>query len=213
MKKNIITISREFGSGGHSIAQALAEQLGIPCYDRALVEQVAKDSGFDPAYIEKQGEYATGPFPFFKTVNGNAPGVMNGLSAEDYLWCVQRQTILDLADKGPCVIVGRCADFILRDRPDALHVFICADKPYRTTRIVARYGTTAQKTEQRLHQQMAHGAHWAYRYRLSNTGPRHWPEQNAVPRPSDLVFHPTKQYPRRFGIISDSFIFWPSFPH
>lgn len=152
MKNNIITISREFGSGGHSIAQALAEQLGIPCYDKALVEQVAKDSGFDPAYIEKQGEYAASPFPFFKAINGNAPGVMNGLSAEDYLWCVQRQTILDLADKGPCVIVGRCADFILRDRPDALHVFICADKPYRVARIVARYGPTAQNPEQRLHQ-------------------------------------------------------------
>lgn len=152
MKKTIITISREFGSGGHSIAKALAEKLNIPCYDKELVEQVAKDSGFDPAYIEAQGEYAAGPFPFFKTGGSGAPGVMNGMNADDYLWCVQRQTILNLAEKGPCVIVGRCSDFILRDRPDALHVFICADKAYRARRIVERYGETAHKPEQRLHQ-------------------------------------------------------------
>lgn len=152
MRKNIITISREFGSGGHSIAEALAKELDIPCYDKALVEQVAKDSGFDPEYIEKQGEYAAGPFPFFRLGSNTIPEAMNGLNAEDYLWCVQRQTILDLAQKGPCVIVGRCADFILRDRQDALHVFICADKAYREKRIVERYGQTAQKPEQRIHQ-------------------------------------------------------------
>jgi len=65
MKKNIITISREFGSGGHSIAQAVAKKHGVPCYDKALVEQVSKESGFDPEYIENQGEY-TSSFPFFR---------------------------------------------------------------------------------------------------------------------------------------------------
>ncbi|MGE4275824.1 MAG: AAA family ATPase [Lawsonibacter sp.] len=151
MKKNIITISREFGSGGHSIAQEVAKKLGVPCYDKALVEQVAKESGFNPEYIENQGEYASS-FPFFRMSGSSASGAMNGMNADDYLWCIQRQTILNLAEKGPCIIVGRCADFILKERTDALHVFICADKAYRKERIVERYGETAQKPEQRLHQ-------------------------------------------------------------
>lgn len=146
----IITISREFGSGGHSIAEALAKKLGVTCYDRALVEQVAKESGFAPTYIEKQGEYVSGTFPFFRT--GGTPGAMGGMNADDYLWNVQRQTILALAEQGPCVIVGRCSDYILRDRPDALHVFVCSDLPYRAKRIVERYGETDRTPEQRLHQ-------------------------------------------------------------
>ena len=78
------------------------------------------------------------------------PGIMRGLSATDFLWCIQREVILRIADKGPCVIVGLSADYILKDRKDALHVFVHADMDFRARRVVEVYGDNGQKPEQRL---------------------------------------------------------------
>ena len=75
---------------------------------------------------------------------------MGGMSAMDFLWVMQRQVILDLAEKGPCVIVGRCSDYILKDRTDCLHVFIHASEEYRAERIVRLYGKTEKTPEARL---------------------------------------------------------------
>ena len=151
MKKNIITISRQFGSGGRTVGHMVAEALNIPFYDKELVEQVALESGFAPKFVEEHGEHSPG-----KTLLSYAfapqgiPGVMNGMSTADFLWHIQCSTILQLAEKGPCVIVGRNADYILKDREDALHVYVFADAPYRAERIVRLYGDSEKTPEQRL---------------------------------------------------------------
>ena len=151
MEKKIITISREFGSGGRTIGRIVAEKLGIPFYDKELVDQVALESGFAPKYIEEHGEHSPGgSLLSYAFAPQGIPGVMNGLSTADFLWNIQCSVILQLADKGPCVIVGRNADYILKDREDALHVFVHADVPFRADRIVRLYGESEKSPEARL---------------------------------------------------------------
>lgn len=145
MKNRVITISREFGSGGRTIGKKTAEALGIPCYDRELLEKIAKESGFDERYIQEAGEYAPGGF-LAAAFSHTAAGPNNA----DYLWNIQYKSISQLAEEGPCVIVGRCADYILRDKADCLRVFIHADMDFRAKRIVEVYGEREESPEQRL---------------------------------------------------------------
>lgn len=151
MEKKIITISREFGSGGRTIGHMVAEKLGIPFYDKELVDHVAMESGFAPKFIEENSEHAPGKTMFsYAFAHHGAPGVMNGLSVADFLWNVQCSVILQLAEKGPCVIVGRNADYILKDREDCLHAFIHADTDFRADRIVRLYGESEKSPVARL---------------------------------------------------------------
>ena len=137
MEKKIITISREFGSGGRTIGRQLAEKLGIPFYDEELVDQVALESGFAPKFIEEHSEHSPGK-SFLSYVFA------------DFLWSIQCSVILQLAEKGPCIIVGRNADYVLKDRDDCLHAFIYADMDYRADRIVRLYGESEKSPETRL---------------------------------------------------------------
>ena len=106
-----------------------------------LVDQIALESGFDPSYISEHGEHAPGKSLFsYAFASMGMSGMMQGLSSADFLWTIQCNVILQLAEKGPCVIVGRNADYILKDREDCLHVFIHADTDYRADRIVRLYG-------------------------------------------------------------------------
>ena len=151
MEKKIITISREFGSGGRTIGRMVAQRLGIPFYDKELVDQIAVESGFAPKFVEENGEHSPGSSLFsYAFAPQGVPGVMNGLSTADFLWNIQCSVILQLADKGPCVIVGRNADYILKDRQDAFHVFVFADIPFRADRIVRLYGESEKSPEARL---------------------------------------------------------------
>ena len=151
MEKKIITISREFGSGGRTVGRLVAEKLGIPFYDKELVDQIALESGFAPKYIEEHGEHAPSKSLFsYAFAPQGVPGIMNGLSTADFLWSIQCNVILQLADQGPCVIVGRNADYILKDRQDALHAYIFADVPFRADRIVRLYGESEKSPEARL---------------------------------------------------------------
>lgn len=151
MEKKIITISREFGSGGRTIGRKIAQELGIPFYDKELVDQIAVESGFAPKFVEEHGEHAPGKSVFsYAFAPQGVPGVMNGLSAADFLWNIQCNVILQLAEKGPCVIVGRNADYILKDREDAFHVYLFADLDYRADRIVRLYGESEKSPEARL---------------------------------------------------------------
>ena len=153
MEKKIITISREFGSGGRTIGRQVAEKLGIPFYDKELVDQIALESGFAPNFVEEHGEHSPGrSFFAYAFAPQGVPGVMNGLSTADFLWNVQCNVILQLAEQGPCVIVGRNADYILKDREDALHVYVFADQPYRAERIVRLYGESEKSPEARLNE-------------------------------------------------------------
>jgi cytidylate kinase len=151
VKKNIITISRQFGSGGHTVGKIVAEKLGIPFYDKELVDQIALESGFAPKFVEEHGEHSPGrTLLSYAFAPQGVPGVMNGLSTADFLWNIQCSAILQLADKGPCVIVGRNSDYILKDRDDCFHAFIYADMAYRAERIVRLYGGSEKSPEARL---------------------------------------------------------------
>ncbi len=152
MRKQIITVSREFGSGGRSVGHRVAELLNVPYYDKDLVKQVAVETGFDEKFIEHEGEYAS-PWQSLLSYafagNGSRQH-MNGLSTADFLWVMQCRVIMDLAEKGPCVIVGRCADYILRERTDVLNVFIHAPIAFRADRVVRLYGESDSAPEKRL---------------------------------------------------------------
>jgi len=142
----VITISREFGSGGRTIGRKVALKLGIKCYDQELIEEIAKQSGFAEEYIKERGEYmaSSGIGAFFGGRD------YNGHSIQDELWGIQRQVIEDIAEKEPCVIVGRCADYILKDKADLLTVFIHSSMENRAARIVNVYGETDEAPEKRL---------------------------------------------------------------
>ena len=151
MEKKIITISREFGSGGRTIGRMIAEKLNIPFYDKELVDQIALESGFAPKFVEEHGEHSpSGSLFSYAFAPQGIHGVMNGLSTADFLWNIQCNVILQLAEKGPCVIVGRNADYILKDRPDCFHAFIYADKEFRAERIVRLYGESEKSPQARL---------------------------------------------------------------
>ena len=149
MSKNIITISRQFGSGGRTVGRMLAERLGVPFYDKELVKQVADETGFDTSFIEENGEFSPSKSIFSFAMSQGIPCMQNGLSMSDFIFCIQRQVILKRAEQ-PCVIVGRGADYILRERDNCFNVFIHADMQSRAERIVRLYGESEKKPEQRL---------------------------------------------------------------
>ena len=144
MNYKIITISRQFGSGGRSIGKELAKKLGIPCYDHELIEMFAKKSGFSTGHISELNEESTKGH----ILPGRADRVERNLQYT--LWQEQKKVIQELAEKEACVIVGRCADFILRDREDVLRVYIHADKEKRAKRIVDVYGEREDAPLKRL---------------------------------------------------------------
>ena len=146
MSNRIITISREFGSGGHTVGKKVAERLGIPCYDNELIHKIAEQSGFVEEYIKEEGEHVPQSSWLASAFTG---WNWNGPSNQDLLWTIQRNIILELAEKESCVIVGRCADFILRDK-NCLRVFIHASMEKRAVRIVNEYGERREAPEQRL---------------------------------------------------------------
>ena len=131
----VITISREFGSGGRTIGRKVAEKLGIPCYDAEIIEKIAEESGYSGDYIRKEGEGASDRW-LSNLFSNRAMGPTN----QDTIWVIQSRIIRELAEKGPCVIVGRCADYVLRGQADLLNVFIHADPQKRAERIVREYG-------------------------------------------------------------------------
>lgn len=145
--KKIITISREFGGGGRTIGKRLAEELGVPCYDSEIIEKVAIESGFAEEYIKDKGEYT---YPSLLMGLLMSRSLYAGPTNEDKIWLIQCKIIKELAEKGPCVIVGRCADYILRERDDVMKVFIHADIKARAKRIVEVYGETDEDPVKRL---------------------------------------------------------------
>lgn len=147
-EKIIITIARQFGSGGREIGQNLAERLGISFYDKELITRAAKESGIDQDLFENADEK---PFnPFWSSVAVNLSGFsgkftnFSDMPINDRLFLIQTQVIKQIAEEDSCVIVGRCADHILRDRKDAVHVFLLANDDYKLKRVVESYGVPQQ---------------------------------------------------------------------
>ena len=134
----IITISRQYGSGGREIGKKLAERLGIPFYDKELITLAAKDSGFAEHLFEKTDSTATNSLLYSLSLYGNTMGLYD-MPLNDKLFIAQAKTIKKVADAGPCVIVGRCADYVLRSYPNVLNIFIHSDMESKIRRVVEEY--------------------------------------------------------------------------
>ena len=147
MAKRIITISREFGSGGRFIGEEVAKQLGIKYYDKDIIAQIAEQSGFSPEYITEKAELSPKKGLFAYAFSGRD---VTGKSIEDMVYEAQRKVILEIAEKESCVIIGRNADFILKDRDNVLNVFIHGDMPEKVARICKLYNVTEEEAEKMM---------------------------------------------------------------
>lgn len=149
MNTRIITISREYGSGGRTIGKIIADKLGWKFIDREIIEEVAKKSGLSEKFIEQSGEYANATSSLlFNLSMSNANNAFLNLYNE--IFNEQRKIIRNAAEEGNCVIVGRCADYILRDRNDCLNVFVYSSTEKRIERITNEYNDDAKSPEKRL---------------------------------------------------------------
>lgn len=153
MGYKIITINREFESGGSEIAQAVAQKLHIPYIDRFLVTEAAQQGGFTLERMEATDERLASRFEYSQVAAAKYYGGMDvHFTANEQVAKVQFELIKDLAEKGPCVIVGRCANYLLRDRDDVLDVFIHAGFDYRLNRTIEKLGLPENKAEKVLKQ-------------------------------------------------------------
>lgn len=148
----IITIGRQFGSGGRQIGKALATKLNIPFYDKELLAIAAKDSGLSEALFHNADEKPTSSL-LYSLVMGNYPMAtgaigFNEMPLNDQLFLIQSKTIKRIAEKGSCVIIGRCADYVLRDNPDKISIFIHADLESRVKRAIEVYAAPKDKAEE-----------------------------------------------------------------
>lgn len=150
--KYIITVARQFGSGGRDIAKALAEKLGVKFYDKELISLAAKESGMSPEVFEKVDEQATNSLLYSLSMGlynfGNGFSAMGDLPVNDKLYIIQHKMIKRIADEGPCVILGRCADYILKDRKNVINIFINADMQYRKAHAIEFHHIDKRRAEQ-----------------------------------------------------------------
>ena len=142
MAKRIITISREFGSGGRFIGEEVAKKLGIAYYDKNIIYEIAETSGLSPEYIRENAELSPKKGLFAYAFAGRD---IIGKSVADMVYEAQRKVILELVEKEPCVIIGRNADYILKDRDDVLNVFIHGNMPEKIQRICRLYNAEKQE--------------------------------------------------------------------
>lgn len=157
MEQNyVISIGRSIGAGGLSTAKALSEELGIKMYDKELITEVARRSGLNPDIFEKKDERAsrskmTSLFGFRSLLQGNGSITTDSILNEESLFKIQSQVIRDLAENESCIIVGRCADYILRDNPRCASFFINADPALRIKRLMER-GMDEEEARRRISQ-------------------------------------------------------------
>lgn len=141
MKKLIVTLSREYGSGGLEIGRALAEALGLPCYDKKLLSIAAEKSGFSEELLRQAESKATNSLLYsLATSLGVGAYGPDTLSLYDKMYLAQFDVIRQVAEEGSCVIVGRCADYVLRDQENCRHFFLHAPLEDRMNRAIKEYG-------------------------------------------------------------------------
>ena len=150
--KIILAIGRQFGSGGRDIGQKLAKAFGIGYYDKELITEAAKESGLCEDIFERADERANHALSYAFTMGYSSFIGMftpaNDILSNDTLFKIQSDTIRNIADKGSCVLVGRCADYILRDDPACLSVFISNTIETRIQKIVERMGVTVEQAKE-----------------------------------------------------------------
>ena len=150
----IVTISRQYASGGREVAEKLAMEYGVPFYDRALIARAAKESGFAEAAFDNVEMKATNSLLYSIAMGMNAYGSPDigytHLSLDDRIYIAQSDIIRKVADEGPCIIVGRCADYVLRERKDVINIFIWSSMPYRIKRAIERDGIEPDRAEETI---------------------------------------------------------------
>ena len=144
MKKLIITIGRQFGSGGKAVADELGRKLGIPVYDNELITKAAQESGFS-AELFVQSDEKKRFFSLTSLFSGGLGGDSDNIMSDKNLFNIQCSTIQNIAEQGPAIIVGRCSDYVLRDMECTLNVFLTSSKEVRMARIMEREGLTEEK--------------------------------------------------------------------
>lgn len=150
MKKFAVTISREYGSGGRLIGELAAEKLGIAFYNRNLIDLTAERSGFAKDYITKREEKISSRFIWPNPISLRGGGTVTGgnyYMNEDKMFITQSNIIKEVAQKESCVIVGRCADYVLQDFTDCINIFIRSDQPHKIARLVYEYGIEESKAK------------------------------------------------------------------
>lgn len=152
MKKYVITIGRQYGAGAHEISEKLSKRLEIPYYDKELLKQSAKDSGIDERLFKFYDEKPTKSFLYALSTEGFPMAFSSTENLQDKIFNYQYSTIQKLADKQSCIIVGRCADYILKDYENLLTVFLHADYEYRLNRVVNLYGVSAKESKDMINQ-------------------------------------------------------------
>lgn len=150
----VITITRQYGSGGREIGEKLAKALELPFYDNELISRAAKESGFAEAAFERAEEKATNSLLYSIAMGMNAYGNQDfgfaGLSLDDKIFLAQSNIIRKVAEEGPCVIVGRCADYVLKDLPGVVNVFVHAGLDFRIVRATKLYGLAEKKAAEQV---------------------------------------------------------------
>ncbi|MBQ3265075.1 MAG: cytidylate kinase-like family protein [Ruminococcus sp.] len=151
MDQFVITIGRQFGSGGRSVGEKLAEKLGVSFYDKELISLAAKESGMSPEVFQDVDEKAANSLLYSLSMGmysfGNGFSAMGDLPVNDKLYLLQHKIIKEIADKESCVIVGRCADYVLRGNPKCVNIFIYANMAFRKEQSIKKHGIDAQRAE------------------------------------------------------------------
>lgn len=152
MQNRVITISREFGSGGRLIGKKLAERMGVPYYDKELLKRIAEESGFSREMMEEAEKKAKNGFLYsLSSAFGSGETGPESLSLNERFFLAQFDTIRKVAEEGACVIVGRCADYILRGYPEVTNVFIYAEAGDKIKRAVEEYGVDEKDVKKIMH--------------------------------------------------------------
>lgn len=148
--KKVITITRQYGSGGREIGRKLAEAYGIPFYDNEIISRAAKDTGFAEAAFERAEDKASNSLLYSIAMGMNVFSSQDvgfsGLSLDDRIFLAQSKVIRNVAAEGPCVIVGKCADYILREQENVVNLFIRASLDFRIRRAVEVEGISQEKS-------------------------------------------------------------------
>ena len=149
-KKIVITIARQYGSGGREIGEKVAELLGIKAYGRELIDMAAQKSGYHPDMLQKADERAAGSLLYSLAVGASVAGGIAGhydIPINDKLFIVQNEIIKELAEKEQCIIIGRCGDYALRNFENKISVFIHADYDWRKKRVAEKNGISEKEAE------------------------------------------------------------------
>ena len=150
----IITISRQYGSGGREIGEKLAKELNIPFYDNEIIARASKESGFAEAAFQRAEQKATNSLLYSIAMGlnsyGNQEFGFSALSIDDQIYLAQSEVVHKMAEEGPCVIVGRCADYLLRDKNNVINIFIWAKLDYRVKRAIEVYEMPPHKAAEQI---------------------------------------------------------------